>query len=226
MEKRDGRPSLSRTRYRRRRSNSMNINENGHTSNEQSHPYTSTSDGSPCYRRNHVRFRSGSSRSRSRDTPRSFHARHSINYRERLVILGLQFAALLHLCSVIYCHQWQPSIAVKYTIITYALFNLAAYICVQYDTQQAVHGGLLLGENPLLFLIWYGGLIGGGLALLLEKHKHLRSRAFTCRLRLVVLFNTTWPCIAYVTYVYRTELTFEKTSKALMAFLEAEHQSL
>ena len=222
METRDGRTAPSRTRYRRRRSNSMNVNENGHTSSEQSHPYTSTTDRSPCYRRNHVRFRSSSSRSRSRDSPRTGRSRLVINHREKLLLLGLQFAALLHLCSVIYCHQWQPSVAAKYTVMTYVLFNVAAYICVQYDTQQAAHGGLLLGENPLLFLIWYGGLIGGGLALLLEKHKHLRSRAFTCRLRLVTLLNTTWPCIAYVTYVYRTEWT----SKALMAFLEAEHPSL
>lgn len=92
--------------------------------------------------------------------------------------------------------------------MTLILFNILVYICVQYDTQQVEIRGLLLGENPLLFLIWYGGMIGGGLALISEKHKHLRSEAFTYRLRLILFFNAIWPFLTYILYMSRNEFSF------------------
>ena len=206
----------STIRQSRNRSECMNINGNG-TDNYRI--------GSPRYHRNYVRFRKSSSRSRSRDKSKVFYRHPSIDYRKNLIFLVLQIIALLHLCSIIYCHQRQPSFTVKYTIITLILFNLLTYSCVQFDTQHAEHGGLLLGESPLLFLLWYGGIIGGGLALLIEKHKHLRSRAFTYRLRLIILFNATWPFIVYILYMCRNELPFLETSSMLVSLLEAQHQS-
>jgi uncharacterized membrane protein YsdA (DUF1294 family) len=179
------------------------------------------SEGSPHYRRNYVRFRKSSSRSRSRDKSKFFYLSSSIDYRKKLILLALQIIALLHLCSVIYCHQKQPLFAVKYTTITLILFNFLTYSCVQYDTQQAEHGGLLLGESALLFLFWYGGMIGGGLALLIEKHKHLRSQAFTYRLKMIILFNATWPFIAYILYVCRNEFSYLEISGMLLAPSEA-----
>jgi uncharacterized membrane protein YsdA (DUF1294 family) len=222
MNERDGRACISKMRQSRNRSEYINIHENAKTSTQLLDNHRLKSDGSPRYHRNYVRFRSSS---RSRDKSKFFRLRHSIDYRKKLILLGLQTIALLHLCSIIYCHHRLPSFAVKYTIITLVLFNFLAYICVQYDTQQVAHGALLLGESPLLFLLWYGGLIGGGLALLIEKHKHLRSRAFTYQLRIIILFNTTWPFIAYILYMCRTEVPFIEGSGAISSLLEAQHQS-
>ncbi|CAF3477014.1 unnamed protein product [Rotaria sordida] len=165
---------LSRIRQSRNRSKYININENGKTSIQLPDDYTKKSHELRRYCRNYVRFRKSSSRSRSRNNLKFFHIHSSIDYRKKLFLLVLQIISLLHLCSIIYCHQRQLSFTVQYTIITIVLFNILTYCCVQYDTQQAEHGELLLGESSLLFLLWYGGIIGGGLALLIEKHKHLR----------------------------------------------------
>jgi uncharacterized membrane protein YsdA (DUF1294 family) len=225
MKKYDRRTSLSTIRQSRNRSKSININGNGKTSIQLPDNYKIKSDHSTRYRRNYVRFRKSSSRSRSRDNSKFFHLHSSIDYRKKLILLVLQIIALFHLCSIIYCHQRQPLFAVKYTIITLILFNFLTYSCVQYDTQQAEYGGLLLGESPLLFLLWYGGIIGGGFALLIEKHKHLRSQAFTYRLRIIILFNATWPFIAYILYMCRNEFSLIEISGALLSLLEAQHQS-
>jgi len=208
-------------RQSRNRSKCMNINGNGKTAIQLSEK----SDGLTGYHRNYVRFRKSSSRSRSRDKSKFFHLNSLIDYRKKLLLLILQILALLHLCSIIYCHQKQPFFAVKYTIITLILFNILTYNCVQYDTQQAEHGGLLLGESLLLFLIWYGGLIGGGLALLFEKHKHLRSQAFTYRLQIILLFNGIWPCLTYIIYMCRNEFFFIEGSATSLSILEARHSS-
>jgi uncharacterized membrane protein YsdA (DUF1294 family) len=209
------------SRQSRNRSKYLNINENGKITNQ----ISEKSDGLTGYHRNYVRFRKSSSRSRSRDKSKLFHFNSSIDYRKKLLLLIIQIIALLHLCSLIYCHQKQPSLAVKYTIITLILFNYLTYNCVQYDTQQAEHGELLLGENTLLFLIWYGGLIGGGLALMIEKHKHLRSQAFTSRLRLILFFNAIWPCLTYILYMCRNEFFFIEGSATSLSVLEAQHSS-
>ncbi len=214
----DGRTYLSTIRQSRNRTKYININANGKISIQLPDNY-----GLPRYRRNYVRFRKSSSRSRSRDNSKFFHLRSSIDYRKKFILLVLQIIALIHLCSIIYCHQIQPSFVVKYIIITLVLFNLLTYSCVQYDTQQAEHGGLLIGESPLLFLFWYGGIIGGGLALLIEKHKHLRSQAFTYRLRLIILFNATWPFLVYILYMCRNEFSFIEASGVLLSLLEAQH---
>src|SRR5579871_662659 len=113
MNKRDERTSLSKIRQNRNRLECINRNRNGKIS----------TDVSPRYRRNYVRFRKNSSRSRSRDHSKFFHLRSSINYRKKLILFILQIIALLHLCSVIYCHQKQSSFTVKYTIITLVFFN-------------------------------------------------------------------------------------------------------
>ncbi|UJR35566.1 hypothetical protein I4U23_028319 [Adineta vaga] len=192
MNQYNQRSSLSTMRQSRCHSKSVHIN---HDDGERS---LELPDNLPRYRRNYVRFRKSSSRSRSREKAKLY---PSINYRTKLILLILQIIALFHLCSVIYCHKKQPLFAIKYTLITLILFNFLTFSCVQYDTQQAEHGGLLLGESPLLFLLWYGGIIGGGLALFIEKHKHLRSQRFRSRLKLILLFNTTWPFIVYVLYI-------------------------
>ncbi len=222
MNKYDQRKSLSKIRQSRNRSEYININSNGKISIQLPDNYKIKSDGSTRYRRNYVRFRKSS---RSRDNSKFFRFHSSIDYRKKLILLTFQIIALLHLCSMIYCHQKQPTFAVKYTIITLILFNFFTYTCVQYDTQQVEHGELLLGESPLLFLLWYGGIIGGGLALLIEKHKHLRSRAFTYQLRIIILFNVTWPFIAYILYMCRKELSFLEVFGALLSLLEARNQS-
>ncbi|CAF1624567.1 unnamed protein product, partial [Adineta ricciae] len=116
----------------------------------------------PRYRRNYVRFRQSSSRSRSREKTKIVALRPTIDYRAKLILLILQTLSLFHLCSVIYCHQKHPLLAARYTLITLIILNFLTYSCVQYDTQQVEHGRLLLGESPLLFLFWYGGLLGGG----------------------------------------------------------------
>jgi uncharacterized membrane protein YsdA (DUF1294 family) len=216
LKSKEFKSSLSTMRQSRNRSECRNINGNDNKIK---------SEGSPYYHRNYVRFRKSSSRSRSRDNSKFFHLRSSIDYRKNFILLTLQIIALLHLCSIIYCHQNQSLFTVKYTIITLILFNLLTYSCVQYDTQQAEHGGLLLGESTLLFLFWYGGIIGGGLALIIEKHKHLRSQAFTYRLKIIILFNAIWPFIAYILYMCRNEFPFIELSRVLLSFLEAQHQS-
>jgi len=225
MNKYDRRTSLSTIRQSRNRSEYININGNGKTSIYLSDNDKLKSNGSIRYRRNYVRFRKSSSRSRSRDNSKFFPSHSSIDYRKKLILLTLQIISFLHLCSIIYCHQRQLSFTVKYTIITLILFNFLTFSCVQYDTQQAEHGGLLLGESPLLFLLWYGGIIGGGLALLIEKHKHLRSQAFTYRLRIIIVCNATWPFIAYILYMCRNEFLFIEVSRALSSLLEAQHQA-
>ncbi|CAF3552877.1 unnamed protein product [Rotaria sordida] len=214
---------LSRIRQSRNRSKYININENGKTSIQLPDDNTKKSHELRRYCRNYVRFRKSSSRSRSRNNLKFFHIHSSIDYRKKLFLLVLQIISLLHLCSIIYCHQRQLSFTVQYTIITIVLFNILTYCCVQYDTQQAEHGELLLGESSLLFLLWYGGIIGGGLALLIEKHKHLRSRAFTYRLKIIILFNATWLFIAYVLYMCRNEFLFIEISSALLSLVEALH---
>jgi uncharacterized membrane protein YsdA (DUF1294 family) len=215
--------SLSTIRQSRNRSKYININDNGKISIELSDNDKLKSNGLIHYRRNYVRFRKSSSR--SRDKSKFFHLYSSIDYRKKLLLLLLQLIAFLHLCSIIYCHQKQLSFTIKYTIITLILLNFLTFSCVQYDTQQAEYGGLLLGESPLLFLLWYGGIIGGGLALLIEKHKHLRSQAFTFRLRIIVVFNATWLFIAYILYMCRNEFSFIEACGALLSFLEAQLQS-
>ncbi|CAF0873549.1 unnamed protein product [Rotaria sp. Silwood1] len=170
----------------------MNINDNGKPSIQSPDNYIIKSNQSRRYCRNYVRFRKSSSRSRSYNSWKIFHIRSSIDYRKKLILLILQIIALFHLCSIIYCHQRQLSLTVKYTIITVVLFNILTYRCVQYDTQQAEHGELLLGESSLLFLLWYGGIIGGGLALLIEKHKHLRKESPYILLRLMDLKLHEW----------------------------------
>ena len=208
---------LSISPIRSRRHRSKYVNDNGKI-------FDRLSEDSPGstkshYRRSYVRFRKSSSRSRSRDAHKSSRPHSSIDYRKKLLLLLLQILACLHLCSIIYCHHRQPSFVVQYTIITLILFNFLAYSCVQYDTQQAEHGGLLLGENPLLFLIWYGGIFGGGLALWSEKHRHLRSEAFTFRLRIVLLCNTMWPFLTYILYMSPKEFSFIEASPASAASL-------
>ena len=206
---------LSISPIRSRRHRSKYVNENGQISDRGS---------TNPYRRNYVRFRKSSSRSRSRDTCKSSRSRDtckssrshssSIDYRKKLLFLLLQLLACLHLCSIIYCHHQRSSFVVQYTIITLILFSFLAFSCVQYDTQQAEYGGLLFGENPLLFLIWYGGMFGGGLALWSEKHRHLRSEAFTFRLRIVLLFNRRWPFLTYILYMCLKEFSFIEASGA------------
>jgi uncharacterized membrane protein YsdA (DUF1294 family) len=225
MNKYDERISLSTIRQSRNRSKYININENGKISIQLPDNDKLKSNGLIRYRRNYVRFRKSSSRSRSRDNSKYFHLHSSIDYRKKLILLALQTMALLHLCSIIYFHQKQPSFSVTYTLTTLILFNFLTFSCVQYDTQQVEHRGLLLGESPLLFLLWYGGLIGGGLALFIEKHKHLRSQAFTYRLRIIIVFNVTWCFIAYILYMCRNELSLIEISGVLSSFFEAQHQS-
>ena len=157
------------------------------------------------YRPIYVRFRKNSSHLRSRYQLKCLHLHSVTDHRKKLILLVLQIIALFHLCSIIYYHQRQSSFKVIYTIVTFVLFNIFTYYCVQYDTQQAAHGGLLLGESTLLFLLWYGGIIGGGFALLTEKHKHLRSQTFTYRFRIIILFNATWLFLAYILYICRQE---------------------
>ncbi|CAF1216974.1 unnamed protein product [Adineta steineri] len=207
------RTSLSTIRQSRNRLKYINRNGNGKIK----------SNGLPCYHRNYVRFPKSSSRSRSRDNSKFVQLRSSIDYRKKLILLVLQIIVLLHICSLIYCHRKQSVFVVKYTIITLVLFNFLTYSCVQYDTRQAEHGGLLLGESPLLFLLWYGGIIGGGLALLIEKHKYLRSRAFTSRLKMIIIFNATWPFIFYILYMCRNEFLYVETSSVLLSHFEAQH---
>lgn len=192
----------------------MNINENGKKSNEIIH-----------YHRNNVRFRKSSSRSRSRDNSKHFHLHTSIDYRQKFILLFLQTIALLHLCSIIYFHKKQPTFSAFYTLITFILINFLTFICVQYDTQQIEYKGLLLGESPLLFLLWYGGIIGGGLGLFIEKHKHIRSQSFTFRLRIIIVLNVTWIFIAYILYMYRNKFLLIEISGTLLSFFEAQHQS-
>ncbi|CAF1147260.1 unnamed protein product [Adineta ricciae] len=175
----------------------------------------------PRYRRNYVRFRQSSSRSRSREKTKIVALRPTIDYRAKLILLILQTLSLFHLCSVIYCHQKHPFLAARYTLITLILLNFLTYSCVQYDTQQVEHGRLLLGESPLLFLFWYGGLLGGGWALLNEKHKHLRSQAFRSRLKLITFFNATWPFLVYILHMYRNECSFIDASRMLLPLFEA-----
>lgn len=204
--------SLSISPIRSRRHRSKYVNDNGKMFDR------SLASTNP-YRRNYVRFRQSSSRSRSRDNYKSSRCHILIDYRKKLIFLILQIIVCLHFCSIIYCHQIHSSFTVQYTIITLILFNFLAFSCVQYDTQQAEYGGLLLGENPLLFLIWYGGMFGGVLALWNEKHQHLRSQAFTCRLRIVLLFNTMWPFLTYILYMCRKEFSFIEASGASSATL-------
>ena len=192
--------SLSR---RRHRSKSININANSETTLALAADDPTKPHRSPHYRRNYVRYRTSASRSRSRENSKHIRSHLSIDYREKLFLLIFQTIALLHLCSMIYCHHCQSSLTVKYALVTWFLFNLLTFTCVQYDTQQIEHGRLQLGENPLLFLLWYGGLIGGGLALFLEKHQYLRSRIFAKRLRLIILCNTMWPFLVYIFYMCR-----------------------
>ena len=225
MHRQERRTTLSTIRHRRYRSRSVNLNGNGKTFVPFAEDQPTHSDRSPRYRRNYVRFRTSASRSRSREKSRGFRLRPSIDYREKLVLLGLQTIALLHFCTMIYCHHQLPSLMVKYSLVTFVLFNLLTYSCVQYDTREVKHGRLLLGESPVLFLFWYGGLFGGGLALLAEKHKHLRSHAFTCRLRMMIICNATWPFIVYILYMCRNEFLLLETSGVLFSFLEIERQS-
>lgn len=207
--------TLATIRHRRHRSNSININENSKgvvslvgTADDPMKPHRS-----PHYRRNYVRYRTSASRSRSRENSKHRRCSSTIDYREKLLLLLLELFGLVHLCSLIYVHhQCQPSFTVKYALLTYILINLLTFTCVQYDTQQIEHGRLQLGENPLLFLLWYGGLLGGGLALLLEKHQHLRSQIFVSRLRLSIFCNATWPFLLYVLYMSRKVLTMLEDS--------------
>ncbi|CAF3372441.1 unnamed protein product [Rotaria socialis] len=223
MNQYDGRMYLSRIRRSRNRLEHININGNGNGSIRLPDNSTMKSDELRRYCRNYVRFRESSSRSRSRNSSKIYSRRSSIDYRKNLILLVLQIIALLHLCSVIYFHNKSSSFTVKYTIITIILFNILTYGCVKYDTQQVEHGGLLLGESSLLFLLWYGGIIGGGLALLIEKHKHLRSQTFTFRLKLLCAFNGTWLFIAYILYMYRNGFLFVEASGAFFSLFEALH---
>jgi uncharacterized membrane protein YsdA (DUF1294 family) len=171
---------------------------------------------SPHYCRSYVRFRTNSLRSRSHSHSRSrshscdyskhFQLCSSIDYRERCILLAVQTMAFVHFCSIVYFHQQQSGITVKYMLITFILLNVLAYTCIRYDTCQVEHGRLLFGERPILLLFWYGGLIGGSLALILEKHQHLRSQAFTIRLRLLCIVNGMWPGIIYIVYMCRKDL--------------------
>ena len=226
MHRQERRATLSTIRHRRYRSGSVNLNSNGKTSIQLPDDQQVPSDRSPRYRRNYVRFRTSASRSRSREKPKGIRSRPSIDYREKLILLGLQTLALLHFCTLIYCHHQRPSLIVQYSLVTFVLFNLLTYSCVQYDTREVEHGRLLLGESPVLFLLWYGGLIGGGLALVAEKHQHLRSHAFTCRLRMIIVCNATWPFIVYIFYMCRNEFRLLETSGVLFSLLEVErHES-
>lgn len=196
----------------------MSINENGKLTRQ-------LPDGDlPRYRRQNVRFRTSACRSRSRDSIKFFSPRSTVDYRTKLILLALQSAALLHLCSVIYCHQRHPALAARYVLFTLALLNILTYNCVQYDTQRAEHGGLLLGEGPLLFLFWYGGVVGGGLALLIEKHQHLRSQAFRRQLRLMTFVNAGWLFLGYVLYMSRNECSFLDAFGLLLPSFEAQHR--
>ena len=201
-KKENNRESLTTIRHRRTRSNSIQLNGNSKTSMFKENPRSS-----PHYRRNYVRYRSNASRSRSRDNSKHRRIFSSIDYREKFLLLFIESLALVHFCSLIYCHKIDTSLAVSYALITYVLFNLLTFTCVQYDTQQIEHGRLQLGENPLLFLLWYGGLIGGSLALVMEKHQNLRSRTFSLRLRWIAVINLTWPFLVYIVYMCRKEST-------------------
>lgn len=182
-------------RQSRNRSKYLNINENGRTSVE-------LANDSTRYHRNYVRFRKSSSRSRSRDNSKSSsHIHSSIDYRQKIIFLFLQLLVLFHLCSIIYFHQKQSPFTINYILLTLIIFNVLTYISIQYDTQHAEYGSLLLGENIILFLVWYGGLIGGCIGLIFEKHKHLRSQIFTSRLRFLCLFNAIWPFLVYISFV-------------------------
>lgn len=182
-------------RQSRNRSKYLNINENGKISVEL------TNDSTSQYHRNYVRFRKSSSRSRSRDNSKSSRNYSFIDYRQKLIFLFLQILVLFHLCSVIYFHLKQSPFTSNYILFTLILFNVLTYISIRYDTRQAEYGSLLLGENIILFLIWYGGLIGGYIGLIFEKHKHLRSQIFTSRLRFLCLFNAIWLFLVYISLV-------------------------
>lgn len=210
--------TISKIRKGRNKLEYININGNGKAFIQVPDNPKINLKESQHYSRSYLRFRKSSSRSRSRNPSKFYHIRSSINHRKKLILLILQIVALLHLCSIIYFHKKQPLFSTKYTIITLVLLNILTYFCVRYDTQQAEHGELLLGENLLLFLFWYGGILGGNLALLIEKHKHLRSQAFTFRLRILILFNCTWLFIFYALYMYHNEFLYSEASGAFFSF--------